>query len=356
MKKDFATARQYYTINARQMQVPGVADTVAVGYVREQTGRVSYVVFYGKQSKPAKYFSAKDAAQAEQRVTEALTAAGQVAGRKAEARKQPRWAFHDSESNGILLRSYTTAGIAQLIREALKASFPGVKFSVTSSTYAGGSSVDIEYCDGPSEQQVKQVYARFISGHFDGSKDRYVYHQEPTVIDASGQLRRESYGAKYLSTRRNYSAAYGFFLNSLDLRERPTLARQFAAFYAWHSRQRYYMQASYGHHAGSWTLSSDSSHGDLEQLAAALSAQGYAPQLTQAADVLTLTITGADDHQPEPAGQPSPQAITAAATVPQASDQTDREFAAAERSWLRDPGQDSTDREFEAAERSWLAW
>ena len=154
-----------------------------------------------------------------------------------------------------------------------------------------------------------------------------------------------SYGAKYISSSRSYSAAYGFFLNSLDLHQLPSLNEQFTAFYKWHSSQRYNMQASWGEHGGTYTMSSDSSFGDLERFAEALSHQGHAVQLSEAGPELTLTVQ-ACAVQVE-LGLPPTQEPTA--------DQTTREYQAAEMSWLRDYGQDSTDREFEAAERSWLA-
>ncbi|GAB3725450.1 hypothetical protein GCM10027594_06920 [Hymenobacter agri] len=303
--------RQYFTENARQVRVEEVADTVAVGYVRERAGSFSYAVFYGKQSKPAKYYSAKDEAQAEQRIIEALTLAGQVAQRRAEEHKTVRAPYHDRQEDEVTWRSYTVAGTAQLIREALKKAFPGVKFSVTSDSFANGTSVDIAYIDGPSRKQVEQVYAPFISGHYNSQEDMYEYHRQPTTIDESGKLYRMSYGAKYISERRSYSPAYGFFLNSLDLREVPSLAQQFAAFYDWHHRQRHAMQASYGQNKGIHSVTSDSSFGDLERFAEALTAQGHTPTLTNTAEGLELTVA-------EPL-----------------ADETDRQFYAAELSWLQ---------------------
>lgn len=303
--------RQFFTLNTRQVRVEGVADTVAVGYVRERTGSFSYAVFFGKQSKPAKHYAAKDEAEAEQRVIEALTQAGKVAGLKAQARKQVRAPFTDRQQDGVTCRSYTTTGTAQLIREALKAAFPGVKFSVTSESFANGSSVSIAYTDGPSRKQVAQVYAAFKSGHYNSSEDIYEYHREPTAIDASGKLFRVSYGAKYISESRSYSPAYGFFLNSLDLREAPSLAQQFAAFYQWHSGQRYNMQTNFGQNAGTHSVSSNSSHGDLERFAAALTVQGHAPRLIETAEGQSLEVD-------EPL-----------------SDEIARQFYAAELSWLR---------------------
>ncbi|AMJ64023.1 LPD29 domain-containing protein [Hymenobacter sp. PAMC 26628] len=336
--QDLAQLRKHFTENARQVRVEGVADTVIVGYVRHYGSQFSYAVFFGKQAKPAKHFSAKDEDQAEQRVIEALTQAGKVAALKAQDRQKGRAPFHDRQEGDVTCRSYTVAGTAQLIREALKVAFPEVKFSVTSDSFANGTSVRIAYTDGPTRKQVEQVYAAFESGQYNSQEEIYEYRREPMTIDNSGQLFRMSYGAKYISESRSYSPAYGFFLNLLDLRQAPTLAEQFAAFENWHSAQRYGMQTSWGEHAGTCTVSSNSSHGDLERFAEALTVQGYAVRLTELGDELTLSASSSP--QPAPVSEP---------------DETDREYYATEMQWLANPGQDSTDREFEAAERSWLA-
>lgn len=341
---DLAQLRKFFTENARQVRVEGVADSVATGYVRHYGSQFSYAIFFGKQAKPAKHYSAKDEAQAEQRIIEALTQAGQVAERKAADRQKGRAPFTDRLEGETLYRSYTTAGTAQLIREALKQAFPTVKFSVTSSTFANGSSVDIAYTDGPSNRQIEQVYAPFISGHFNSQEDMYEYHREPTAINEAGQLARVSYGAKYISDHRSYSTAYGFFLNALDLRQAPALAEQFAAFEKWHSAQRYHMQTNWGEHAGIYTVSSDSSHGDLERFGEALTVQGYTVRFTETGNELTLSINGDTS---------SPQAAPIAEAGAEL-DETDRQYYAAEMQWLTEAGQDSTDREFEATERCWL--
>nr|GFD03520.1 hypothetical protein [Tanacetum cinerariifolium] len=136
----------------------------------------------------------------------------------------------------------------------------------------------------------------------------------------------------------------GFFLNALDLRQAPTLAEQFAAFEKWHSSQRYHMQTSWGEHAGTYSVSSNSSHGDLERFAEALTVQGYTVHFTERGDELTLSV-----------GSSADSALVTPATAPVAEpDETDRQYYAAEMQWLADPGQDSIDREYEAAERNWL--
>lgn len=63
------------------------------------------------------------------------------------------------------------AETAVMIRSVLKESFPGVKFSVRSSVYAGGASINISYQDGPNADAVKAVVGIFEGSYFDGSID-----------------------------------------------------------------------------------------------------------------------------------------------------------------------------------------
>jgi hypothetical protein len=63
------------------------------------------------------------------------------------------------------------ADTAKLVRAALKESFPGVKFSVKSSVYAGGASINVAYTDGPSAGQVEAVAKAFQGAYFDGMTD-----------------------------------------------------------------------------------------------------------------------------------------------------------------------------------------
>ena len=63
------------------------------------------------------------------------------------------------------------AETAKLIRKQLKAKFPAVKFSVKSSRYSGGSSIDICWEDGPTSKAVDVVVQPFCGGRFDGMID-----------------------------------------------------------------------------------------------------------------------------------------------------------------------------------------
>jgi hypothetical protein len=92
----------------------------------------------------------------------------------------------------------TAAQTAQKIRKVLKSAFPGVKFSVTSSSYSMGSSVYVSWTDGPFSSQVNEILNQFSSGSFDGMQDMYI----STGYEWKGQIVR---GAKYINHDRQLS-------------------------------------------------------------------------------------------------------------------------------------------------------
>lgn len=72
-------------------------------------------------------------------------------------------------------RSIGTVETAKLIRKALRVAFPATKFSVRSSMYSGGSSIDIRWMDGPTSAEVDEVSGGFAGGGFDGMIDLHYY-------------------------------------------------------------------------------------------------------------------------------------------------------------------------------------
>lgn len=64
-----------------------------------------------------------------------------------------------------------TKDLSALIRSALAKSFPGVKFSVRSHCYSGGSSINVRWTDGPTCKSVEAVADPFAMGGFDGMID-----------------------------------------------------------------------------------------------------------------------------------------------------------------------------------------
>jgi hypothetical protein len=93
------------------------------------------------------------------------------------------------------------AETAKMIRSVLKESFPGVKFSVVSSTYSMGASITIKYNDGPNADAVKAAVGIFEGSYFDGMQD--YKGQRYAAIDGQEM----SFGADYVFVNRYVSDA-----------------------------------------------------------------------------------------------------------------------------------------------------
>jgi hypothetical protein len=91
---------------------------------------------------------------------------------------------------------------AKLVRAALKESFAGVKFSVTSESYAGGASINIKYTNGPTEAQVNEVISNFKGSYFDGMID----YKGSNYANLNGE--EVKFGADFIFIRRNYSVEF----------------------------------------------------------------------------------------------------------------------------------------------------
>ena len=91
---------------------------------------------------------------------------------------------------------------AKLVRAALKESFAGVKFSVTSDSYAGGASINIKYTNGPTEAQVKSVICNFEGSYFDGMID----YKGSCYANLNGE--EVKFGADFIFVRRNYTVDF----------------------------------------------------------------------------------------------------------------------------------------------------
>lgn len=63
------------------------------------------------------------------------------------------------------------ADTAKLVRQALRAAFPAVKFSVKSHVYSGGASINVRWTNGPLRQAVEAVAKTYEGARFDGMED-----------------------------------------------------------------------------------------------------------------------------------------------------------------------------------------
>ena len=68
-------------------------------------------------------------------------------------------------------RYIDVAETAKMIRVALKQKFPGIKFSVKSSRYAGGASINVHWFNGPTRKEVQAVTGPYEGSGFDGMID-----------------------------------------------------------------------------------------------------------------------------------------------------------------------------------------
>jgi len=83
------------------------------------------------------------------------------------------------------------------VRIELKNAFPSVKFSVRISRFTGGDDLRVEWTDGPTVKQVKEIVGKYAAGSFDPMTDYYDY--DSSDFNAT-------YGdAKYIFTTRNHS-------------------------------------------------------------------------------------------------------------------------------------------------------
>ncbi len=67
----------------------------------------------------------------------------------------------------------THARAAKNMRTELGQAFPGVVFKVKSSTFSGGNSIDVDWTNGPTNEQVDEIVSKYKYGHFDGYDDSY---------------------------------------------------------------------------------------------------------------------------------------------------------------------------------------
>lgn len=176
IKPDRATYIRPHMTEQRDPESTAVAYTWTTPNARKPGAEhFHFIGFSAKRQKPDCNFYYQNAAQRDAAVirhaeatrsTEAYQAkrhAENVASRKAAA---------TLSANG--LDYLTGANVAAFIRQTLKESFPGHKFSVTS-----GGSINVRWTDGPSDAAVSRIVDTFAGSYFDGMIDYKgsIYHE-----------------------------------------------------------------------------------------------------------------------------------------------------------------------------------
>jgi hypothetical protein len=102
----------------------------------------------------------------------------------------------------------TTKETAKLLRQGLKNAFPGVKFSVRMSTGTASAWMNVSYSDGPTEDAVRAITARYEGRKFNGMTDGYDDAGTALVTFEGEQMPREvRYMCDGINTHRDYTAA-----------------------------------------------------------------------------------------------------------------------------------------------------
>ena len=84
------------------------------------------------------------------------------------------------------MRELTEAAkAAKAIKAELKEAFPSMKFSVRSSNFSMGNSVNIGWTNGPITEAVEEITNKYQYGHFDGMIDLYKYSNSREDIPQS---------------------------------------------------------------------------------------------------------------------------------------------------------------------------
>lgn len=94
-------------------------------------------------------------------------------------------------------RRVSCADTAKLVRKALRQTFPGAVFRVRSHTYSGGASIDVEWFDGPTEDQVNRIIKPLEGANFDGTIDLETHNDHWLSPDGSVTLARANVGHSY---------------------------------------------------------------------------------------------------------------------------------------------------------------
>lgn len=120
-------------------------------------------VFSGNASNPIFFYRYRTIEQLENKIIEV----------KQNYEMREKWKAEQKEKNNGHKSGH--AATAAAIREELKKTFKGFKFSVTSESFAGGDAVRISWQNGPTTAEVQKITGRYQMGHFNGMEDIYEY-------------------------------------------------------------------------------------------------------------------------------------------------------------------------------------
>jgi hypothetical protein len=69
----------------------------------------------------------------------------------------------------------TVAQCAAAVRRDLKEKYPSIKFGVRSESFSMGDAVNVKWIDGPLQEEVASLLAKYQSGQFNSMEDYYEF-------------------------------------------------------------------------------------------------------------------------------------------------------------------------------------
>jgi len=101
---------------------------------------------------------------------------------------------------------YSIKETAAALRRALKAEFPGIKFSVRMARGTGYGWFDVDWTDGPTWKQVKPIIDTFQSYDYDHYHDVRVPREPVMLIGTDGLVVEHRYCGRGVVDQRDFSA------------------------------------------------------------------------------------------------------------------------------------------------------
>ena len=98
----------------------------------------------------------------------------------------------------------STKETAVLLRQALKAAFPGTKFSVRKSTGTASSWINVSWEDGPTTQAVDAITDTYEGSKFNGMTDSYDQMPDQLIAFSADEMPEEvRFGCSGILTHRD---------------------------------------------------------------------------------------------------------------------------------------------------------
>ena len=100
------------------------------------------------------------------------------------------------------MRTISLVDTAKLVRATLKRHYPSITFTVRTSRYSMGQSIDVAWTDGPPSAEVNAILKPFCGQRFEGIDDST--HRVDGMLDGEPV----HFEAHYVTGQRTHSAAF----------------------------------------------------------------------------------------------------------------------------------------------------